>query len=60
MVSGALLARGIWSFVADRGPAERLLRTWQTGTGRVVGQLELAPTVVLLPGAAGAGVSGTF
>jgi hypothetical protein len=60
MVSGALLARGIWSFVAERGPAERLLRTWQTGTGRVVGHLELTPTVVLLPGAAGAGVAGTF
>jgi len=60
MVSGALLARGIWSFVAERGPAERLLRTWQTGTGRAVGHLELTPTVVLLPGAAGAGVVGTF
>lgn len=60
LVSGAFLARGLWSFLADRGPAERLLRTWQTGTGRVVGQLELTPTVVLLPGAVGAGVVGQF
>ncbi|HEX7600315.1 MAG TPA: hypothetical protein VF316_01875 [Polyangiaceae bacterium] len=60
LVSSALVARGIWSFLAERGPAERLLRTWQTGTGRVAGQLELAPTVMLLPGAAGAGLAGTF
>jgi hypothetical protein len=60
LVSTALLARGIWSFVAERGPAERLLRTWQTGTGRVVGRLELVPTVVVLPGAVGAGVVGRF
>ena len=60
LVSGACLARGIWSFVAERGPAERLLHTWQTGTGRVVGDLKITPTVVVLPGAVGAGLVGRF
>ena len=60
LVSGVLLARGIWSFAADRGPAERLLRTWQTGTGRAVAHVEVAPTVVMLPGAVGAGLAGRF